>query len=67
MILKVVKKLFKYQFSDLLSVMPVDLFSPALIFHASSAVYVSDNAAIWGLCVSMGQCYSHKTCGGSAN
>lgn len=46
MIFKVVKRLFKYQFSDLLSVMSVDLFSPTLIFYASSAVYVSDNAAI---------------------
>lgn len=56
MILKVVKWLFKYQFSDLLSVMSVGLFSPTLIFYASSAVYVSDNTAIWGLCVSMGPC-----------
>lgn len=46
MIFKVVKRLFKYQFSDLLSVISVDLFSPTVIFYASSAVYVSDNAAI---------------------
>lgn len=67
MSLKVVTRLFKYQFSDLLSLMSVDLCSPTLILYASSAVYVSDNAAIWGLCVSMGQCCSHKMCGGSAN
>lgn len=31
-------------------------FSPALIFYVGSAVCISDNAAIWGLHISVGQC-----------
>ena len=41
--------ILSFQICYQLSSVDLFFFSPTLIFHASSLVYVSDNAAIWNI------------------
>lgn len=43
------EEILKCQFSDLLPVLSVYFFNPTQILNISSEVYISANAAIWGV------------------